>query len=337
MKTLFSCLYGSMLYGTSTSESDRDMKCIVLPDLDSLLLGISPKNKVKTPSKSLGEKNKAGDIDIEEIPLHVFAKDFMEGQTYALELAYAVDCVDAEQAIFDGRFPKFVEELRNNFLTSNVNAMCGYAVNQAKIYSNKGDRLNAANEAKHLFSSFPLLDKISDHSETFNEVAKDIEETYPEYFQVSEYAIDATNTVMRPCIKLLEKTLPYSNTFETNLTVVNKQIEKFGSRAKAASMTTADFKAVSHAIRIVNEGIDLLSGKKLSYPYSKEYCDYLLSVKRGELNIDTISELISNKVDELKTLSLNSKLPKYDAELKEKFNIWLLGWLKKIYNLEGIV
>jgi len=261
MKKLFQTLYGSSLYGTATANSDIDIKVIILPSLDDLLLGISPKNKVKNNNKKFGEKNTAENIDIEEIPLHMFAKDFMEGQSYAIELAFAVECVDAEQAIYDGRFPKFVSELRSKFLTSNIFAICGYSLHQANLYSDKGDRLCAAFEAEKLYSEFPLLDKISDHSENFNKEANIVQNKFPKYFQVTEYAVDATKTVMRPCVKLLEKTLPYSNTFETNLATIKKQIGKFGTRAKAASLSGADWKAISHSLRIVNEGIELLSGK----------------------------------------------------------------------------
>jgi len=72
----------------------------------------------------------------------------------------------------------------------------------------------------------------------------------------------------------------------------------------------------------------------LIYPYPKEYCEYLLSIKRGEHSIEEISALISDGVDKLKTLSLSSKLPECNAELTEKFNIWFLEWLKKFYSLK---
>lgn len=258
----------------------------------------------------------------------------MEGQTYALELQAAVFCVDSEQAIYDGRFPKFCTELKDKFLTSNIQAMVGYAVSQAQIYSDKGERLNAAKSAKELFRSFPALHRIVDHQDEFNKRAKEIEREFPLYFQVTEYAIDATGQTLRPCIKLLEKILPYSSAFETNLAIINVQLDKFGARAKVAALSTADWKAVAHALRIVNEGIDLLSGKTLVYPYRKDYCDYLKAIRRGEYAIEEILQKISDGVDLLKTRSSESKLPALTPELKNEQNIWILPWIKRFYKLE---
>lgn len=323
-KILFSCLYGSQLYGTSTPESDRDMKYIVLPELDSLLLGKSIKNT----------RPVINDIDCENVPLQVFAKDFMEGQTYALELAASVECVDGEQAIYDGRFPLFCTELHDKFLTANIKSMVGYAVNQAQVYSDKGDRLNAAQAARDLFKRFPKLHRIVDHQAEFEELAVEIEKDYPKYFSITDYAIDSAGQNMRPCIKLLEKILPYSSAFETNLDIVNVQVAKFGTRAKDAAQSTADWKAVSHALRIVNEGIDLLSGKKLKYPYTSDYAEYLKSIRRGEHPIEKIREQILVGVDTLKTLSLESKLPALTVELRKEYEEWILPWLKKFYGLE---
>jgi hypothetical protein len=337
MKKLFRTLYGSMLYGTNTEESDVDIKEVYLPDLDSLLLGKAPKNSIKGPKKSKGAKNSSDDTDIEQIPLQVFAQDFMKGQTYALELASVVhsEKLFPRPAIYDDRFVEFCRELQDRFLTSNIQAMCGFAVNQAKIYSDKGDRLNAALAARALYRSFPASHRITDHAEEFNLAAQEVEHEYPEYFRVTTYAVDATGTAMRPCIRLLEKTLPYTNTFATNLATVDIQVGSFGTRAKDAALTGSDWKAMAHAVRIVQEGIDLLSGKSLSFPYDDEYVQYLLSIRAGEHDPDEIRNKISDGVTELTKLSLSSALPKLGPELHKEFDTWLLGWLKRFYNLEA--
>src|SRR3954469_21639760 len=84
---LFSVQFGSRLYGTQTPTSDLDMKVVVLPPIDEVLYGTKLVNKVKQTRTGPG-KNTADDIDLEEIPLQIFAKDFLGGQTYALEIAF---------------------------------------------------------------------------------------------------------------------------------------------------------------------------------------------------------------------------------------------------------
>lgn len=100
MNLLFSCLFGSGLYGTKTPTSDRDVKHVVLPELNDLLLGKKVTNTVKKTNKLANTKNTEDDVDEEFIPLQVFAQDFMMGQTYAIELAFAVDNTEAEQTFY---------------------------------------------------------------------------------------------------------------------------------------------------------------------------------------------------------------------------------------------
>ena len=56
MQKLFSTLYGSRLYGTQTPTSDLDLKHIVLPPLDRLLLGRGVENKVKKTNTAAAKK-----------------------------------------------------------------------------------------------------------------------------------------------------------------------------------------------------------------------------------------------------------------------------------------
>lgn len=101
MTTLFKTRYGSWLYGTNTPTSDLDYKHIVLPYLDDLLVGKRVKNEVEKTNTEKNTRNSAEDVDNEYIPLQVFAHDFLGGQTYALELAFAVDFFEAYQVTFD--------------------------------------------------------------------------------------------------------------------------------------------------------------------------------------------------------------------------------------------
>ena len=113
-----------------------------MPDLDEILIGKSIENKVKKTNNIAFTKNSSEDVDEEYIPVQVFAKHFLDGQSYALELAYAVEYTAADQIIHDPLFLGFCRELRNQFLTSNISALTGYAVNQASLYSFKGERVN---------------------------------------------------------------------------------------------------------------------------------------------------------------------------------------------------
>ena len=349
---LFSCLYGSALFGTRTPTSDRDEKTIVLPALEDLLLGKQVKNKVKNTNKEKNVRNSADDVDQEFIPLQIFAQDFMAGQTYALELAFAVEGNHAEQKLLgmgtttyieNGKphrpmFVAFVQELREKFLTSNIKAMMGYVVNQASLYSFKGERLNAVKDfelALHrllgMFQTDQHLYRLSEcrELERFNELIEVLKVKHAKYFREELY--DIGNGEMRPSFKLLEKTFPFTSTVEHTLGVVTKLREKYGSRAEQASETNVDWKATMHALRIVDEGLLLLREHRLEFPFSPSYVARLLAIKRGEEPLDPLREELSDKLSLLKDLEKLTTLPAQTPEMDVEFEAWLLGWLKMFY------
>jgi hypothetical protein len=336
MKILFSTQSGSQLYGTFTSTSDVDLKHVVLPSLNNMLLGKRLTNEVIKTNNKKFERNSAEDVDIENIPVQILAYDFLGGQTYALELAFAVDYTEAGQIIHDPLILGFCRELRCRFLTSNMSALIGYAVNQASLYSFKGERLNAVRAVKDLFLNIGLIHgptaKPNEYSVEFENMAKEIEKQFPKSFSITEYEVDCNGT-MKPCIKVLEKILPYTSTFETSLKVVNAQLKKYGSRADAASIDNVDWKATSHALRVVEEGITLLKDRNLIFPFNKEYVDLLVSIKLGKLPYNEVIDMINVRLDELKALEVVSTLPKSSPELAESLNTWLAEWLRQWYGL----
>ena len=88
-----------------------------------------------------------------------------------------------------------------------------------------------------------------------------------------------------------------------------------------------------HAMRIVDEGIELLKNKEITLPFTQDYAKYLLSMKHGELALDPIKEQLSSKLDQLKNLEKSTDLPTCDAAFMEEFNKWLLKWLHKFYRV----
>jgi hypothetical protein len=331
-KTLFSCLYGSHLFATSTPNSDRDEKHIVLPTLDSLLIGRAPKTVVTKTNTQENTRNTKDDVDIETIPVQVFARDFTEGQTYALELAFAVDGAHAQQSATP-EFKTFCSELRTQFLSANLRAMMGYAVNQANLYSFKGERLNALRAAQQALIAArrdqpeaERLGDVADHP-AFGEAAN----AFPKYFRRSEYDIGGAR--LRGCFVLLEKTLPYSITITQADNVLTTLENKYGARAEEASVANIDWKAFMHALHIVDEGIELLRTHKITLPHPPEAAARLLQVRRGEIAIETLRETLHAKLDTLKELEARSTLPTMVAARKAEFERWLAAWMRRFYGL----
>jgi len=330
MEPLFTCRYGSHLYGTSTPQSDIDVKVVHLPSMRDLLLGRPIKN-TRENDRAPHEKSLAGDRDIENIPLQVFAHDFLSGQTYAQELAHAVEYTGAMQQIHHPRFRDFCRELRSRFMTSEVKAMTGYAVDQASRYSFKGTRLKAVEAVQALLSGFPMMDKLEEHAVLLTQIVGDLATEYPNYVAATVY--DIGNGRFRPCIKLLEKVLPFTGTFEYNLKCVSSMHKKYGHRAQQASEMDGDWKAIMHAVRVIYEGITLLSGKPLVFPFDPETVEHLLEIKRGERGSEDVFGEIDRGLEELNTAKQNSPYPESSNDLTAGMEEWLVGWLEGFYGL----
>ena len=268
-------------------------------------------------------------MDEEFLPVQVFARDFMMGQTYALELAFAVDGKHAGQVV-DPMFFPFVRELREKFLTSNIKALMGYAVNQASLYSFKGERLNAAREVLEVLKELALADE----TERFGAHGEDarlatLTAKYPKYFKKTEY--DIGDGQMRPCFMLLEKTLPFTNDVRMSVKVVKNLVGKYGSRADAASADNVDWKATMHALRVVDEGLQLLKNQQLQFPFEPDYVAKLLAVKRGEVDLDVVKAELDEKLTKLKTLEQTTTLRPHTQEMTKEFEQWLATWMRRFY------
>lgn len=354
---LYETLFGSHLYGTNTPTSDLDVKRIVLPSLDHVLLGKPLVNRVHKTNKAKNVRNGADDVDQEDIPLQVFIQDFVQGQTYAIELAFSFG--SPAMRTFNSEFYALVKELRSEFLTSNIKAMMGYVFNQANIYSFKGERLNCAREFKEaLLSEFtdvdagddPLTDLLpsgQDYKGVYGDVAevavkrhaaylakfKALEVKYPKYFRVSEYDIGEGR--MRPCFIVLEKTFPWTNTLGHSLMVAETLIGKYGSRANQASESNVDWKALMHAVRIIDEGLELLMTHSLTLPRPPEQVKRLLQIKRGELPLEPIKNELVEKLDRLKGVADTCGLPSSsDKQLTKRVEEFSIRWLRTFYGLE---
>jgi hypothetical protein len=363
-QTLFSCLYGSRLYGTQTPTSDLDRKHIVLPALDDLLLGMGVKNKDKKTNTEKNVRNTQDDVDETFIPVQVFARDFYQGQTYALELAWALEGTHAEQSFYNELgmpclwgnmqgvvpFMDFTRELRSKFLTSNIKAMMGYAVNQASLYSFKGERLHCIQQVEFLFDTadayYGNADAKWEKEETleglfgipiWKERLLEACAKFPKYFKLGEY--DIGGGVMKPCFTLLEKCLPFTNKMDHTLRVIHTLHAKYGNRSAAAAATagndtqTVDWKATMHALRIINQGIELLSTGKMTFPFEQAYVDKLLSIKRGEVALAVVTEEMTTGLDRMKELEQSTHLQPASHERKAELDAWLVGWMRRFYNV----
>jgi hypothetical protein len=285
--------FGSHLYGTQTPNSDLDYKAIYLPSARDIVL-----NKVKgTISKSRPkadcERNTKDDIDIEIFSLDRFLELLMEGQTVALDMLFGY----AQN--FNHLTPQgshIMNEIFNNrdkLLTRNVNAFIGYARQQAARYGIKGSRMDALKNVLTLLSGLDeqkkLLNYISE-IEYLVEQSKDLIslEKTP---LIDIVHIKAPNNTLEPHLQVAGRKIPYHATVKYAKQIFGRILDGYGQRAHKAQLDGGrDYKAISHAIRVNSEALQLLTTGEITFPRPDK--DLLLKVKLNQIPYEEMAEII---------------------------------------------
>ncbi len=329
---LFKTMYGSRLYGTATPASDVDWKEIYLPPLDQLLLGHKPVNLVHS-SGSSHQSNGSEDVDQEWIPLQVFAQDVLQGQTYALELGFAVlgEHRHAGQVLYAGWLPSFTQELMAQFLTSNVKMMSGYALHQAQLYGVKGTRLASVNRLAQQIDSLLATGSLTPQHR-LELLLPWVAEQHDPYLRVGSYENHGTQF---PALCLLEKIYPGNLTLAETQARLAQLRARYGARsANAAAAQGMDWKASAHAVRILLQAIALLRHGRLEFPFAPPQVEHLLTIRRGALSPQAFAQELENLLAELDAAQQTTTLPAYSEALQARFEGWLKGWLRKGYLTE---
>ena len=83
---------------------------------------------------------------------------------------------------------------------------------------------------------------------------------------------------------------------------------------------------MSHTVRLLDEGFQLLSTGKISFPFTGQALEDIMSVKLGKTNVEDIPDLVNRYKERLSELEENCTLPKtadYEA-IKKSFNTLVL-------------
>ena len=318
---LYSTIFGSHLYGTNLATSDYDYKHIVLPDLNDMLIGKPLKNVVKQTNTN--GKNSNQDIDNEYISIQIYARHFLEGQIYALEIAFSVN--RQTELTKHCMFEQFNNELIEMFLTNNAKSIIGYSIAQSHLYSNKSERYNELMLLKPILDSnqFRIVADLANNND-FLELIK-----HTNYIKLSTY--DVGRGVQEPCIIVIDKVLPMTMAFtnEHALGTFKRLFNRYGERTKSSVSDNVDWKATSHAIRILNEGIELFETGKITLPILNSA--HLIEIRKGNIDVESVKCEFSEKLEHLKSLSQCNELKTFTPELKSKFDKWLGNWMKEFY------
>lgn len=325
MNIILEMKFGSHLYGTNTENSDLDIKAIYLPTAKEICLGTYKKTIQKQRRKLDGERNTKDDVDIEIISLDRFIELLLDGQTMALDMlfGYSETYVDETTTDIGLIIMNEMYKNRHHFLNRNVNAFVGYAKQQAAKYGQKGFRLHA------IKATLEKLDRIGPF-ETFGGLDQDsvvewVKSTKNEHIKIVE--LPGPNNSMVKHLDVAGRMYPFTAQVRYWKQQINKRYEEYGARAIQAEKNEGiDWKALSHAVRVNSQAIELLKTSNITFPRPDRAL--LLDIKLGKIPYKQVAEIIENGLEELNTIE--SVLP--ETPNREYASEYLYGIYRNIVN-----
>ncbi|GAB7550702.1 nucleotidyltransferase domain-containing protein [Novosphingobium sp. 11B] len=293
--------HGSHLYGTSTPASDRDYKGVHLPSGEAIVLQRAEDVLDRgVRSKIAGtDKNAADAIDDQSYSLQKFFGMLAKGDTVATEILFAPTPVEADPLWSD------VQGVGRQLLNRQCKGFVGYCVRQAAKYGIKGSRMSAVRRLLDLLEAETAIGHGALKLATMTEQLR----TFAAGEEHAEWVnVPSPNGEELWHIDCCDRKMPVTAAIAEARKVYAKVWENYGERARAAMTNEGiDWKAMSHAVRVARQAIELLRTGSITFP--RPDADELLEIKRGLKPYADVSVMLERLVAEVQEASCASILP----------------------------
>lgn len=302
MRNLVRIKFGSHLYGTSTPASDLDFKSVYMPDARAILLQ-RVKGSISTKrEKSAGEKNFAGEIDEESFSLQRYLGLMAEGQTVATDVLFAPLWSMVE--VPSHEWMEIIAN-RHRLITRKSAAFVGYCRQQANKYGIKGSRVAAARKA------LGILDKaVNEYSTTakLRTIAAKIAEVVAATEHMEVVSIEHVSGEMMDHWEVCGRKFSYSASIKNARDIVAALVKDYGARAlQAESQQGVDWKALSHAVRVARQAVEMLSTGVVTFPLPD--ASHILAIKKGDIPYQDVAVEIEQGLIDVEEAARRSTLP----------------------------
>jgi hypothetical protein len=304
LKNIVTIRFGSHLYGTSTPTSDLDYKSVFLPPGRDILLQRAKASVNNKRPKQLYEKNVAGEIDEESFALHRYLSLLAEGQTVAMDMLFA-----PRWAMEHDPSPLWDELVANSSLvvTRRASSFVGYCRTQANRYGIRGSRVHAVRNIVEWFDA-----AIAEFGATTRLlVAAD---SLPAF--IADKALEHTAIVYIPHpsrpdpiphLECCGRKTPYFSSLKDARAVFARVFDEYGHRALQAEKNEGiDWKALSHAVRVGHEAMELLTTGRITFPLTN--AAHILEIKLGQLPYAEVAAEIESLLEAVIEAEPNSLL-----------------------------
>lgn len=326
MQTIFRCLFGSHLYGTSTPASDVDWKEVFLPPARSILLGGGPETVSRKPKaddrSGWQRRNLPGEEETEAHSLRKILTLAAEGQTVALDMLFATPLVGQGQ--LPGRTSSIWQAVwhsRERLASRRGASFLAYCRGQANKYGIKGSRIAAADLAVAVLSD---LISARGPKAKLAEVGDQLAARFAGVEHAEIVQIPQRDGSLLPHLAVCGCKAPYTLRLELALPRYQAILANCGHRARSARDNQGiDWKALSHAVRVGRQAIEYLGSGQITFP--RPEAGRLLQIKLGLLPYQSVAEEIEALLALAEAAAASSPLPAApDQE-------WIDGFIVEAY------
>jgi hypothetical protein len=297
-KLLLLTPFGSRLYGTNDENSDEDYKGVFVQNPKKFLV----KRDLDHYTFSTGSdnaKNDKSDVDVQLYSVQKFFSLLSKGETGALDLLFAA--VNGKSLYMDREFKRLVVDRYEDFLSNKLQAFVGYCIGQSKKYGLKGTRY------KELTDFLKFVKRMPDDDERLERYFTEFNDMKYNHIFMTRAAGPKTSRNMEiDYVSVLGKLFSGDvkvSYFKQKVKDLEKQ---FGDRTKMAS-EGVDFKALSHAVRVISEVEELLTAHRITFPLLN--ADYVKAVKQKRVEVKDVMEFLEEKLEVVQNLMEESDLP----------------------------
>ena len=349
-KLIYLSQYGSHLYGLNTENSDLDFRGVYIPNLDDIILG-KAQDEINTELEVEVEcyeeidkvlngfplkgavKAKKIKVDVKIFSLQKFIQLCSKADTNALDLLFSIECNFVEKYInykvnvLDSIMWNIFTNRNKLINTDRLESPITYAFKQATKYSIKGERRQVMVDLLKHVNTYLFLDTTPANvplSKFMTEfIYEDGTPIINQYIDGKHVKIDILDNKGKQ-----EKYLyvcGVQHQFNLELKRFAQRLEEkinkeYTSQRTIDAADGNDWKALSHAIRILLEVKQLLEDGTITFPCIENR--FLLRIKQGKISREVIDEFFNKELSNILEKVQSNKLNwKYDEEFWNKFII----------------
>ena len=263
-------------------------------------------------SNDKNTRNSKDDIDLQLFSIYKFFTLLKKGETGVMDILFSMFREDT-QVYNDKEFTQVIMKNYKKFYNRNLHSFIGYCVGQSKVYNVRGERFNEL----HMFVEYFNALAKEQGSEKLESMFPQIEKLFKAYnYKYVHFVMGATSRGSGEdkegkYVEVLGKRFLGTVTIGYFSERITEMEEQFGNRAKA-SAKGVDFKALSHAVRVISEVEELIDDGFITFPLNNRV--YVTSIKEGNESLDDVMEYIDKKLTTVQEKLEKSALPERSDE-----------------------